>query len=560
MFSLLVHLFIFWMLNYIKVPPVFLEASSEKQTTMITFSEFDVQKTKEIVNKFTEKNSENKSPQKIPTPKLKNDLLSIDDNKDIEESKLEDPILKPENIKSSLEILTPQASPLTTAKKLNNPQYKKSKSNENNIPNKISSLSSSLSGNKITNTDKEKENQTSFQTSAEKVSKDLEEQIDNSIKSTFDLKVSSPINFNSAMKSELSEKSDLSQKNKKKLKKILNCKLSKYKGENNSNYFRLKIEAQNKYYKLQSYNKDIYFLLDISGSITDNDLKAFRQGIKKSLINLNEKDRFDIIAFNNTAESLFGELKFLKETNIRKAKKFLQGLNQGGSTNIFKAITPYLQNSKKQRPVIIYLISDGKTNMGNITKNTKLIKTISEITSDNTSVYTFSNTKEADSFLLKFIAYKNGGKFNYGNSIETISDKISKQIVSLNNILLMDVDYQISSQFTRQAVPKKLPDLSRNNPLYVYGRYKNKTQSISFRISARDKTGSTQEFVYNLKLNKARTAGKHIKKKWAKQYIYHLYSLLISNYSDRLKKEILNISKRYSLKTKYINDYLYELD
>ena len=338
---------------------------------------------------------------------------------------------------------------------------------------------------------------------------------------------------------------------------FLQIKLYKYPESNGNGYFKINISTNKNAANFKIINKDIIFMIDISGSIVDKQLAEFVKGIALSLPNLNSRDRFEIIAFKDKPFPLFGDLETPTKMNIKKALIFLNKLHQTGSTNLYKALNPFVDSRYQtaKRPLLIFMLSDGKLNTGEIVNNRNFINTISN-KNQSASIFTFTNVKNSNAFLLDLLAYRNRGIFTHTNTTDNSHKLFKNDIRSTSNIILMNLNYQISSSLSSKTFPKKLPNLYMKQNITLFGQYQSNTDKVSLRITGTSEDGSKHELIYSESLHKALNGSKTLPTQWAQQYIFHLYSKLTANYNEKTKQKIYSIANKYSIPTSSLKQYL----
>jgi Ca-activated chloride channel family protein len=76
--------------------------------------------------------------------------------------------------------------------------------------------------------------------------------------------------------------------------------------------------------------KDIVFVIDKSGSMSDKKMDQAKKALKFCIENLNPGDRFEVIPFSTEANSLFGEVVDFNPTTKKKAIEFIDALRPIG--------------------------------------------------------------------------------------------------------------------------------------------------------------------------------------------------------------------------------------
>jgi hypothetical protein len=339
---------------------------------------------------------------------------------------------------------------------------------------------------------------------------------------------------------------------------LMDVRLFKFTEPDGNGFFQIDITPRKKVSALKPFTKDVVFCIDSSGSISKEKLDEFRDGVMKSIRKMNPDDRLEIISFKHKAFPLFGGLRNPTAENIKLADEFLSKLKRSGSTNIYSAVEPFVNEKFKtpDRPLLIFLASDGNVNTGEVFDSRTLVNEISNRNHDNASIFTFGSGRDKNSFLLDLLAYRNRGRSFSAQESENSGIALENFIGDVSGIAVMDLDYQVSGNLSELTFPKKLPHLYANHTLSVYGKFTPETEELGLRITGIDSLGVKQELVFAGNLDDAFEADEQLPKKWALQYIYNLYSRLTANYDEVLKMEIYRTASKYGVDVPYIDKYL----
>ena len=85
--------------------------------------------------------------------------------------------------------------------------------------------------------------------------------------------------------------------------------------------------------------KNIVFVLDRSGSMGGRKIEQAREALAFVLNNLQEGDRFNIVAYDSSVETFRPELQTFNQENRSAAVGFINGIYAGGGTNIGSALS-----------------------------------------------------------------------------------------------------------------------------------------------------------------------------------------------------------------------------
>ena len=339
---------------------------------------------------------------------------------------------------------------------------------------------------------------------------------------------------------------------------FLDVKIYKYPLPHGGGYFRIDLTPNKKSSAMHNFSKDVIYLVDISGSIGRRSLNEFKYGLVKSIVQLNKSDRMDIAAFSSVVRPLSRSLFPPTAVNLRKAKDFIFTFSHGGTTNIYSAVAPFvnLKGRTLSRPLIIFLLSDGQVNTGQVVGSRNLINKVSNENRYGAAIYTFSCGDDRNSFLMDLLAYRNRGESLNIENIAGSGKALATFMSAVSNVKVINLDYQISSNLAAAVFPKRLPNLYAGKTLSVYGQYYKDTDSLGLRITGTDSSGKHREIVFKGTLADAEISDISLPRKWAEQYIYHLYSRLSCKYDENITKEIHSIANRFKLKLPYLDKHL----
>ena len=339
---------------------------------------------------------------------------------------------------------------------------------------------------------------------------------------------------------------------------LIDVKLYKYPLPTGGGFFRIDLSPNKKAVTLKNFNKDVIILMDVSGSIGRRRLAEFKDGVLNALPALKPKDRINIVAFKSKNYPMSKELLPATASTLKKAERFIYTLDYGGTTNIYSALQPFVgaKNRVAERPLIIFLLSDGQVNAGDVIGSRDLINTISNQNSNGAAIYTYSCGEDRNSFLMDILSYRNRGESLNVPEIRGSNRALTNFIDAVSDVKVSDLEYQISSDLADATFPKRLPNLYKNKILSIYGRYGREDDQIGLRITGKDSSGVRREIVVGDTIADAEKVDYRLAQEWAKQYIYHLYSLLSVKYSERIKNEIHDVAARYRLKLPYLDKHL----
>ncbi len=92
-------------------------------------------------------------------------------------------------------------------------------------------------------------------------------------------------------------------------------------------------------------SRDLVIVLDKSGSMGGQAIRQAKAAVRRALLRLTKRDRFNLIAFDSTAMALFGESQPVTDSAIDQALDFVGNIDAGGGTEMASALGMALNNT-----------------------------------------------------------------------------------------------------------------------------------------------------------------------------------------------------------------------
>jgi biopolymer transport protein ExbB/TolQ/uncharacterized protein YegL len=211
--------------------------------------------------------------------------------------------------------------------------------------------------------------------------------------------------------------------------------------------------------------KELFFVLDTSGSMSGFPIEKAKETMKLALDNLHPDDTFNLITFSGDTHVLFPQPVPATRENLHRAQVFLASRQGSGGTEMMKAIRAALVPSDKQNHVrIVCFMTDGY--VGND------MEIISEVQKrPNARVFAFGIGSSVNRFLLDKIAEHGRGEVEYVSLQDDGSAAARRFHERVRNPLLTDIEIDWAGLPVADVYPKRLPDLFSVKPLILTGRY-----------------------------------------------------------------------------------------
>jgi Ca-activated chloride channel family protein len=323
-------------------------------------------------------------------------------------------------------------------------------------------------------------------------------------------------------------------------------------------FFFLNISPDYDIGKSDIEDKDITFVLDVSGSMAGKKLEQAKRALRFCVANLNAGDRFEIVRFSTEAEALFGTLEPAGAASRKKAEKFIDNLKAIGGTNIEEALRLALAAKKKDgRPRTVLFITDGRPTIGK-TGDAELLSMIKDANGAGTRIFTFGIGNEINTILLDKITAATNAYRTYVTPEEDIEIKVSDLYTKVQSPVFTGLSIDFGKTVdARLLYPKKLPDLFRGSSITILGRYRG--HGAGTMVLSGTVRGKGQELTYRAGFPESDGSHDFIAPLWAARRIGYLLDQIRLNGEDReLIDEVTQLAKTYGIVTPYTSYLILE--
>jgi Ca-activated chloride channel family protein len=293
--------------------------------------------------------------------------------------------------------------------------------------------------------------------------------------------------------------------------------------------------------------RDIIFIIDTSGSMQGSAMEQAKASLSLAILQLNDKDSFNIIAFNNTTELLFTSTKMAAGHHIKKAQQFISNLMADGGTEMYRPLSNALLMKKSavqaaQAIRQIVFITDGA-----VANEFELMQLLENAQGDF-RLYTVGIGAAPNGYFMKKAAQFGRGRYVFIQSQSDVQQKMSDFMTKISQPAITNIDLIIDSRVHQhlEVYPKSIPDLYFDEPLQI-------AIKSQFPITSLQLTGDTvtapwyQELIID-----SEQSSTGISSLWARRKIESLLDSLVSG-ADKAKVKFQVITT--SLKHQIISPY-----
>lgn len=334
----------------------------------------------------------------------------------------------------------------------------------------------------------------------------------------------------------------------------ISLNLLSFKEGDNDGFFLMLVAPPVEIDTEQVIDKDVFLILDTSGSMEGEKLEQAKTALVYVLEHLNEGDRFNITDFSTGVRQYARDLQpaHAREEAIR----WVRGLQSNGGTDINRALLETLHSVDPERPTILVFLTDGLPTEGEVEPD-RILANFAGATQPNVRLFTFGVGYDVNTVLLDTLAQEQRGASGYVRPDERIDEKVSAFYTKVSTPILADIALDVQGVHVQDLYPYPLPDLFAGNQLMVVGRYRD-GGAAKIELSGQI-NGQEQRFVYEGFFNpNGRTssadasANSFIPRLWATRKIgYLLNQIRLHGENRELVDEIVELSIRYGIVTPY---------
>lgn len=277
--------------------------------------------------------------------------------------------------------------------------------------------------------------------------------------------------------------------------------------------------------------REMVFVVDTSGSMHGQSMEQARQALFYALSLLDENDSFNVIGFDNEVSLLSDTPMIANDFNIRRAERFIYGLQADGGTEIAKALTQVLDGKQHDGFVrqVVFLTD------GSVGNETQLFKQIQSDLGDS-RLFTVGIGSAPNSFFMTRAADIGRGTFTFISSTSQVQPKMQLLFDKLAHPAVTELALE-GDKAALEYWPSPLPDLYFSEPVLVAMKLDG---SQHLTLKGQTNTGS---MTINLATANAAN-GEGIARLWARQKIK---SLLLYNEKDAVRAEVEALALQHHL-------------
>ncbi|MCD6406081.1 MAG: VWA domain-containing protein [Planctomycetes bacterium] len=323
-----------------------------------------------------------------------------------------------------------------------------------------------------------------------------------------------------------------------------------YRPKGEDGYFLLLLSPKVAVKKEDIVPKDVAFVIDVSGSMKGEKIEQAKKALDFCIESLSDEDRFAIITFSNTVETMSKRLVEATAENRRKGRQFVDAQRAAGGTDIHSALMEALsRKTTDQRPYLIVFLTDGLPTVGQCDVG-RILDDVLDNNKASTRIFSFGVGYDVNTKLLDSLTSLTRACNQYVHPGEDIEVKVSAFFERIGDPLLSQVEVGLDHAGAYDIYPTRPPDFFRGTQIVLAGRYR-QPGTATVTLTGEGRSGKL-EFRYECDFTADREAASFVSNIWANRKIAFLLSeIRMHGGKTELKSAVIRLAKEYGIVTPY---------
>ncbi len=294
------------------------------------------------------------------------------------------------------------------------------------------------------------------------------------------------------------------------------------------------------------------FVLDTSGSMDGEKFIQARTALHRFIDDLDESDRFNVVAFSDGAHSLFEDGPHVATRRERsEAREWIDRLDTGGSTAIGEALDTACQAAWE--PTMILFLTDGRPTVGE--KRHDALVRRARRAGERVRFFAFGVGYDVDARLLDDLAqHGGGGAARYVRSGENVDAAVTELHRRVAHPCARRVRVTIDGAMTHDVFPRAGDrDLYAGEPLLLAGRVRPDARHAVVRLTAESPSGEPLSGEWRVDFDDPHARSASVPVLWAARKAASLLDdLRRSGRDPRTVRELRALAARYGILTEEV--------
>jgi Ca-activated chloride channel family protein len=287
--------------------------------------------------------------------------------------------------------------------------------------------------------------------------------------------------------------------------------------------------------------REVFFIIDTSGSMAGDSIEQARAALLNGLKTLQPADRFNVILFNSTFETLFDAPVSASADSVERANRYVRGLRANGGTEMLAALTAAfsMYRSTEHLQQIVF-ITDGA-----VSNEVELMQAIKAGIGDG-RLFIVGIGAAPNAHFMRTAAQAGRGTFTFIGSGNEVEQKMGELFHKLTHPVLADIEVRWPGGTVPEYAPAQIGDLYADEPIVMSARLTAKARGVVTITGHADGVWTRQ-----LSLDSA-TSSPGVATLWARNRIADLMALQTVHVDDAdIRAQVLPLALEYQLVSKY---------
>lgn len=215
------------------------------------------------------------------------------------------------------------------------------------------------------------------------------------------------------------------------------------------------------------FNRELVFVMDVSGSMHGFPLEKSKEVMGNLLRNMRKEDRFRLVTFASGTRELSPDALAGDSANIGKALAFLSAARGGGGTEMLAAVRKVLSYEHRDdcRRIFLFLTD------GYIGNDNEIIRAVRENLGES-RVFSLGVGSSVNRSLLEGMAVVGRGVGQFIRQDGSAQEAMQDFYRTVESPVLSNLTLDWKGIEVEDVLPENLPDLFLGHPLTVLGKYR----------------------------------------------------------------------------------------
>ncbi|MEO1171478.1 MAG: VWA domain-containing protein, partial [Myxococcota bacterium] len=245
------------------------------------------------------------------------------------------------------------------------------------------------------------------------------------------------------------------------------AQLLTHRDETGHGYLTLAVQPPSTLTSANTTPKDLFFVVDNSGSMHGAPLAAAKRLITTALHNMNAGDRFTIMRFSDDVSSLSAVPLGNEPRNVEAGVAFVEAMEGMGGTEMLSGVRRALEGVPEPGRIrVVFFLTDGY--IGNDAEILNAVQTENEA---QARLFSLGVGSSVNRYLLAGMARLGRGEMQVMRHDAEPGPFVDRFYERVRNPVLTNVQVDWGGLPVEDTTPEITPDLFSGQPLLIHGRY-----------------------------------------------------------------------------------------